>query len=94
MIRKFGLLRRLQQAEQYLDGAIDRASVALADGHEPEKLARAFRRGRPARHHNWPMFVLYARPINEAREHIADERERLSGEIAQDFNEGIRRIRR
>lgn len=91
---KFGLVRRMLAAERHLDREIDKASAFLCGGAEPELLARAYRRGRPARHPNWPLFAMFAAPIGEARQHIADERERYEQEISGEIEDAVKSIKR
>jgi hypothetical protein len=83
----FDLIKKLRQTESALDRRIDEASRLLAGDKPPTALASAFRSGRVlVRHPSWRAFLLFARPVNEAREHISGERahyeNRLEAEIA------------
>lgn len=84
-------VRRLRAAEHYLDRQIDKASETIASN---DSLAAAFRRGRTARHRRWAEFVSYARPINEARQHIEWERVQLEHQVDDEITKAVRSLRR
>ena len=90
----FDIIRQLRKHEAQLDRGIDAASKQLAGGAAEDRLAKAFRAGRAARHPCWATFLKFARPIDEARQHIAAEREWLEIQVEQEIRAGVDALKR
>ena len=92
---KFDVIRQLAKTEHALDRHIDTASKQLSDGTDDMKLAKAFRAGKPVvRHKNWHMFLQFARPVGEARQHISDERAMLERSVENEITRAVKSLSR
>lgn len=92
---KFEVIRELRKVERGLDKHIDRASTALGPAGAPERFARALRGGRGiVKHPMWQTFLHFARPVLEAQQHVAAEREYHEREIDHAITEAVKSVRR
>lgn len=88
---KFNVIRALYKHERALDKGLDDASAALSGD---DRLAKSLRAGRIARHRQWNEFLRYARPVNEAKNHITQERQYLEAQAERDISEAVKAFRR
>lgn len=87
---KFDVIRALHKQELLLEKGIDDASKALVGD---ERLANSYRAGRISRNKCWHTFISFARPINEARNHISAEREYLEAQAEREISEAVKAIK-
>lgn len=89
---KFDVVKSLARAENALVKRIDAASIAISGD---DSMARAFRAGRHVRRNaGWHEFLMFARPINEAAMHIADERRALEGRLEREITSAVANLKR
>lgn len=88
---KWDTIRQLRRAEHSLDSQIEKASVALSGS---DRLSLAMTRGRVIRHPAWHVFLQFARPVSEARNHIICEREYLERQTEHAITSAVNNLKR